>query len=130
MEDLNKFIEGFDAYTDFLDDGEESKAENPTCFVKNGYEPLFITLVDALNQAQSGKGVKCHARKDEPFLDQKIMEISRRVGLGGPAFQVVKKTEESLRSMDNDNPERAIEDLLGAINYAAAMILLIEERSK
>jgi len=97
--------------------------------VRPGYESLAFVLNAALEQAQEGKGKERHA-SGEPFERQKICEITRRVGLGGPAFQVVKKTEEAVRLLERGNPAQAVEDLLGAINYAAAMVILVQEQSQ
>ncbi len=88
-----------------------------------GYEPLASTLNEALDQAQYGKGAICHA-DGLPFMQQPIMAGGRECGPGGLAFQARKKILEALNCEDDD---RAIADLLGAINYTAAMVLLREE---
>ena len=90
--------------------------------VEEGYEPLHDILVQALGQAQAGKGKERHAN-GKPFLRQPILELGRMVGPGGTAQQVMKKTQEAL----NLPPDRAVTELLGAINYAAATIILIQE---
>lgn len=92
--------------------------------VLKGYEPLADVLQEALDQAQRGKGAKCHAN-DKPFLEQPIMVEGRTVGPGFLAGQVRKKVLEAMNCSDDD---RAIEDLLGAINYTAALILLRREK--
>lgn len=92
--------------------------------VVTGYEPLAAVLKEALDQAQYGKGKKCHAKNGRPFLEQPIMVGGRECGPGGLAFQARKKILEALNCEDDD---RAIEDLLGAINYTAAMVLLRRE---
>lgn len=91
-----------------------------------GYESLATVLVKALEQAQSGKGKARHQLGTTPFHRQPIVEIGRMVGPGGPAQQVMKKTQEAMRLP----PEQAIAELLGAINYAAATILVIEEQAQ
>lgn len=91
--------------------------------VEEGYEPLLDTLIQALNQAQYGKGKERHAVNDTPFLRQPICEIGRMVGIGSPSGQVIKKTQEANRLPT----AQAKTELLGAINYAAATVLLIEE---
>ena len=93
--------------------------------VVHGYEPLFHILQKALFQAQSGKGKERHAQ-DKPFIRQPILEIGRMVGHGSTAGQVIKKTQEAMRLPK----DRAIAELLGAINYAAATILLIQEKDE
>ena len=47
------------------------------------------------------------------------------VGPAVTAYQVMKKTQEALRLP----PERGVQELLGAINYAAATILIIRENA-
>lgn len=96
--------------------------EVDTCIVE-GYEPLAVILQEALDQAQSGKGKRCHAN-GKPFLQQPIMVGGRECGPGGLAFQARKKILEALNCTDD---ARAIADLLGAINYTAAMVLLRRE---
>lgn len=96
----------------------------PTLKIEPGYEPLAAVLQEALDQAQHGKGKRCHAN-NKPFLEQEIMTEGRSLGVGGHVFQVRKKVREAMNCEDTD---RAIEDLLGAINYTAAMILLRRER--
>ena len=76
-------------------------------------------------QAQSGKGKERHAQ-DKPFIRQPILEIGRMVGPASAAGQVIKKTQEAMRLPK----DRAIAELLGAINYAAATILLIQEKDE
>ena len=93
-----------------------------------GYEVLEDVLQEAYEQAACGKGKKCHA-DSEPFQEQEIMQNARAVGIGFPAGQARKKIREAVRC-HTENPERAIEDLLGAINYAAATILFVRERQR
>ncbi len=95
-----------------------------------GYGLLASVLDEALIQAQSGKGALRHAKSGEYFEDQKIMEITRRVGLGGPAFQAVKKVYEAKDAAERGETKAAERDLLGAINYCAAMVLKIREREQ
>jgi len=91
--------------------------------VDSGYVSLFGVLKEALEQAQAGKGKERHAKDGEPFEQQKICEITRRVGLGGPLFQVCKKTIEAQKL----GGERGVQELLGAINYLAAAIIVMRE---
>lgn len=89
---------------------------------RDPYESLKEVLDDALRQASDGKGKERHAKKDEPFDKQKICEITRRVGLGYPIGQAIKKAEESLRL-----GTRGPDELLGAINYLAAAVICMRE---
>ncbi len=91
--------------------------------VESGYEPLAAVLQAALDQAQNGKGNKCHAN-GKPFLSQPIMTESRELGAGFVVGQSRKKILESFNCSDHD---RAVEDLLGAIVYVAANVILRRE---
>ena len=93
--------------------------------VINGYQPLANVLQDALDQAQEGKGNQRHAN-GKPFLEQPIITDGRACGLAGPAFQARKKILEALKCQDE---ERAVQDLLGAIVYTAAMVILKREEA-
>lgn len=90
-----------------------------------GYEALAAILQEAIDQAANGKGKERHQQNDRPFLRQPICEIPRMVGPAGSAYQVMKKTQEAMRLP----PERAVVELLGAINYAAATIIVIRENA-
>ena len=90
-----------------------------TIDIPEGYESLGLALGEAVAQASRGKGADRHAEKGEPFSDQLIMSIPKRLGPGGECFclgQALKKICESRRLP----PGRARAELLGAINYAAA----------
>ena len=93
--------------------------------VAPGYEALADTLDEALCQAQAGKGAVRHST-GQPFLNQPIMEIGRMVGIGYNVGQAMKKSQEAMRLPD----DRAIAELLGAINYLASAVLLIEEKQR
>ncbi len=88
-----------------------------------GYEPLFQILIEALEQAQRGKGAKCHAN-DEPFLEQEICAEARKCGTGAMVYQIRKKVREAKNC---DDLGRAVEDLLGAINYTAVNVIVRRE---
>lgn len=94
--------------------------------VMPGYEPLAMTLQSALDQAQAGKGKERHAN-GRTFDRQPIMEIGRMVGLGYPTGQAQKKTQEAVGMAARGQTDRAVAELLGAINYLAAAILLVRE---
>ena len=90
-----------------------------TIDIPEGYESLGLALGEAVAQASRGKGADRHAEKGEPFSDQLIMSIPKRLGPGGECFclgQALKKIFESRRLP----PDRARAELLGAINYIAA----------
>lgn len=94
-----------------------------------GYESLERILSDAYEQASGGKGAERHANA-KPFDDQPIMQITRLLD-GHPvaslAYQVVKKTIEAGRLYHIKGPDAAVRELHGAINYAAATVLRIQE---
>ena len=93
------------------------------------YFELERILKLALEQASEGKGSERHAN-GEDFEKQKICEISRRLGSNDYNLgQAVKKIYESKRLPK----ERAIAELLGAINYSIRMDFegrLAEDRIK
>lgn len=93
--------------------------------IEPGYQLLAATLVKALEQAQTGKGKERHAN-GRSFARQPIMEIGRMVGPGYQIGQAMKKGQEAMRL---PTAERQIAELLGAINYLAAAVLLITEQS-
>jgi hypothetical protein len=94
--------------------------------VRMGYESLHKVLVDALDQAQFGKGAKRHNLAGETrFDDQIVMTITRLLGVGFPLGQATKKILESQRSGMDGLAQRA--ELYGAIIYIAAAIMYTEE---
>ena len=86
--------------------------------IEPGYESLAAVLQAALDQAQKGKGVERHAN-GKAFEDQPILSIQDLVGPGYALGQAIKKAQESQR-LPMPQAER---DLLGAINYLAAVVL-------
>lgn len=87
------------------------------------YDSLRDVLARAYIQAASGKGKERHANGDN-FEDQPIITISKLLNSNdGPLFQAMKKIQESKR-LERD---RAINELLGAINYIAAAIIYLEQ---
>jgi len=89
------------------------------------YLRLHEILMDAFAQAAVGKGAERHGQ-DKPFEQQPIQLISQMVGSNaGLIYQVCKKSQESLRL----SKEPAIRELHGAIVYAAAAILYLEENA-
>jgi hypothetical protein len=88
-----------------------------------GYEELRRVLETAAQQAAQGKGVERHAVEGEAFEEQQIVQLG--VWLGTNHFelgQAVKKAIESVRL----EPPRARAEILGAINYLAAAVLVLE----
>lgn len=96
----------------------ESKSEDD-------YDLLMDVFGRAINQASKGKGKERHAKDGMRFEDQPICQIGREFGHGFNLGQARKKMQESLRL----SRESAVFELLGAINYIASAIILIEEDS-
>ena len=96
--------------------------------VEPGYESLAAIFQDALDQAQHGKGKERHAT-DEPFERQEICDGARKCGLGAMAFQVRKKILEAIRLYETRGLAAAEGDVLGAMNYAAAMLIVMREQA-
>jgi len=95
-------------------------------YVEPGYESVADVLRLALEQTQGGKGKERHA-SGEPFEDQEIMHNARKCGLGSPVGQVRKKVLEAERLAYEGDYERAKNNILGAINYAVAEFLRVDE---
>lgn len=90
---------------------------------KTGYGDLAMVLDDALEQAQTGKGKQRHTDSIQPFDEQITCSITRREGHAFARGQAIKKIDEAKRL-----PKRAAEaELLGAINYLAASIIVLRE---
>ena len=88
----------------------------------DGYESLANVLQRAYNQAAVGKGVERHSAAGEPFHEQVMQIGAAKFGHGALLFQAFKKSEESQR-LPHD---RAINELLGAINYLAGAVIALE----
>jgi hypothetical protein len=91
----------------------------------------FYSLRDVFIQAEAharSKGNDRHALDDkQKFEDQPICTLTRQLGLGFPLGQAMKKVLESQNLMRF--PGRAKAELLGAINYIAAAIIVLEEQA-
>jgi len=98
----------------------------PGCRVP-GYAALEEALCAAYAQASAGKGAQRHS-SGEPFEEQPILGIARLLGdASGPAFQAIKKLREGLSMAERGQHEAGIREFLGAINYIAAVALLVAE---
>ena len=91
--------------------------------VPGEYISLGLVLQSALEQASKGKGKERHASVGEAYEDQIICEVTRRLGSGYPLGQAVKKIYEAQRL----GGEKGIAELLGAINYIAASVIVEKE---
>lgn len=95
--------------------------------VDPAYMVLASVLDDAIAQAQSGKGAERHASDGEHFEDQQIVQLNEWMGsTHGAVFQACKKAVESTRLPY----AQARSDLLGAINYLAAAVVILDRAKK
>lgn len=88
----------------------------------SNYTSLQAVLDDAYDQASEGKGKERHAQ-DLPFTEQPMAKIQSLVGNGFTLGQAIKKIQESQRLP----PDRAYQELLGAINYIAGAAIAIKQ---
>lgn len=105
---------------------ESAPQVTPQDIHPGAYSDLRRVLDMAFEQASQGKGKERHANGRE-FDRQPIMELARMHGLGYPTGQAAKKLQEAHTLLRLRGKEAAIQEILGAINYAAAAVLLIEE---
>lgn len=96
--------------------------ESSVAAIQDGYASLADVLRRALAQASTGKGHERHAEANEPFEKQVIADVARRFGVGAVLGQAFKKSHEAQR-LPRD---RAVAELLGAINYLAAAVIHLE----
>lgn len=94
--------------------------------VPDEYAALYRVYEDAYEQASEGKGKERHASEGEAYEDQIICEVTRRLGPGYPLGQAVKKIYESQRI----GGEKGRAELLGAINYIAAAVIVDREMNE
>lgn len=92
------------------------------------YLELFNVFRRAFEQSSRGKGVERHA-EGRAFLDQPIMDITRRRGAGFPLGQMDKKIDEAQGMLRRGDREAAARELSGALVYLAAAVhyLTVEE---
>lgn len=95
-----------------------------TVLSADGYDALANVLHRAFEQASAGKGKERHAN-GKPFTEQPMLSINRTLGsIDGMLYQAAKKSAEA-RGLPTT--ERAVAELLGAINYLAGAVILLEE---
>lgn len=112
---------------DLKDDYKDPYDQPSPPLVGTHYASLRSILNDAYEQAASGKGRDRHAN-GKPFDRQPIMEIARMVGIGYQTGQAMKKAQEATSMAARGEGNAAEAELLGAINYLAAAVLLIREQ--
>jgi hypothetical protein len=92
----------------------------------DAYASLSAILNRALEQAAAGKGKDRHATVRgvaRTFNEQPIMSIGRMAGPGYAIGQAMKKAHEAMELP----ADRAVTELLGAVVYLAAAVMLTEE---
>lgn len=96
--------------------------------VLQGYTSLLGVLMEALNQAQQGKGAERHNLGGTiPFERQRMQQISELIGsVHGMTYQACKKITEGVALPTLD---RQVAELLGAINYLAGMVLFLRKQA-
>ena len=104
----------------------------PKAEARDGYETLRAEFAAAAEQASGGKGKERHA-SGQAFDDQPILVITRLLGkhpCGALAYQVIKKTVEAGRLLELRGVDAAVNEIYGAMNYAAAMAIRLKEMGK
>jgi len=91
-----------------------------------GYETLAKILHRAYTQAATGKGAERHAN-EQPFSEQPMQSIADKHGVGFLLGQADKKMTEAHNMMRRGETDKAVHELLGAINYIAGAILFAEK---
>ena len=104
-------------------DGLHYGYECDGCTDGDHYDCLRDVLDRALDQASSGKGKERHAQ-DLPFDQQPMQQLINLYGQGFALGQAAKKAQESMRLPR----ERAVAELLGAINYLAGAVVHLENK--
>jgi len=79
-----------------------------------------------MDQAAVGKGKERHAEPGVPFVEQPIVTEGLEQGTNG--FQIGQARKKALESMRLPTRERQVAELLGAINYLAAAIIVLEKK--
>lgn len=102
---------------------KEKADKVPDLYDVPGYQCLASVLVRAHAQAASGKGSERHAT-GQPFEDQPMQQLIKLYGPGFALGQAAKKAQESQR-LPRD---RAVAELLGAINYLAGAVIALESQ--
>ena len=93
------------------------------------YTKLRGALDEAFKQSAEGKGRERHANGKD-FERQPILEIGRMVGPGFQLGQVMKKAQEAASMIARGDYEAARTEILGAIVYSAATVVMLDETAK
>lgn len=90
-----------------------------------GYESLRSVLLRAYDQAARTKGAERHAN-NLPFHEQPMQTIAAAHGVGFLFGQAAKKAQEAQGMHGRGETNKAIHEMLGAINYLAGAIIFME----
>lgn len=90
-----------------------------------GYTSLASVFQRAYDQAAKHKGAERHAN-DKPFHEQPMQTVANHHGIGFILGQASKKAIEAQGMLERGDPDKAIHELLGAINYIAGAVINIE----
>jgi len=107
------------------EDAREPKKPESTFNAKHSdkrYETLKRVLYDAYNRAAVTKGDERHATQDN-FEDQGILQRIKKYGDGFAFGQVDKKIEEAVKFIEKGESDKAVNELLDAIVYIAAVVI-------
>lgn len=77
-----------------------------------------------MGQASHGKGKERHAEPGVAFTDQPI--VTEGVEQGTNGFQIGQARKKALESIRLPTKDRQVAELLGAINYLAAAVIVLE----
>lgn len=92
------------------------------------YATLRTILDEALTRASEGKGKDRHAN-GKPFDEQPIVTLNLSLGSqDGPLFQIMKKCQEASKFYASGERERAENELLDCIVYAAGAVITGRKR--
>lgn len=116
--------EHYAAVKETLDSFDPHNRSAETIGVVPGYHGLLAVLVDALDQAQSGKGAERHGQ-DKPFEEQPMQKLIELHGRGFAYGQAGKKAQESERL----EYLAARRELLGAIVYLAGAVINLDKEN-
>lgn len=106
--------------------GEHYEATQPAV---KGYDSLYLVLREALDQASTGKGRERHAN-DLAFDDQPMQKLIDLYGVGFAHGQAAKKMQEAQGMLLRGEIDKAIHEVLGAINYAAGAIISMKKQQE
>lgn len=91
--------------------------------VVDRYLALRKVFLDAVQQASGGKGSERHDPNAEPYEDQQIVQLSE--WMGSNHFDIGQACKKAIESCGLPY-ERARAELLGAINYLAAAVIVLD----